>query len=81
MTAQEWGFDRGGAESEVNMDTVHHQKAKQFRESNGMQAKVTLNGTLWQIKGRPDGLSGVSEEESEPGYSCERPHFTTELQL
>src|ERR1700731_5177989 len=24
-----------------------------------MQAKVTLNGTLWRIKGRPDGLSGV----------------------
>jgi len=32
---------------------------ERWKQVRNMQAKVTLNGTLWRIKGRPDGLSGV----------------------
>src|ERR1700731_5099561 len=36
-----------------------HGGLERWKQVRNMQAKVTLNGALWQIKGRPDGLSGV----------------------
>jgi hypothetical protein len=36
-----------------------HGGLERWKQVRNMQAKVTLNGTLWRIKGRPDGLSGV----------------------
>ena len=36
-----------------------HGGLERWKQVRNMQAKVTLNGTLWRIKGRPDGLSAV----------------------
>ncbi len=36
-----------------------HGGLERWKQVRNMQAKVTLNGTLWRIKGRPDGLPGV----------------------
>src|SRR6266850_6493330 len=36
-----------------------HGGLERWKQVRNMQAKVTLNGTLWRIKGRPDGLIGV----------------------
>src|SRR6266478_4401135 len=36
-----------------------HGGLERWKQVRNMQAKVTLNSTLWRIKGRPDGLSGV----------------------
>src|ERR1700721_2081988 len=36
-----------------------HGGLERWKLVRNMQPKVTLNGTLWRIKGRPDGLIGV----------------------
>jgi hypothetical protein len=43
----------------LNLAMKAHGGLERSKQVRNMQAKVTLNGTLWQIKGRPDGLSGV----------------------
>src|SRR5258707_15714331 len=43
----------------LNLALKAHGSLERWKQVRNMQAKVTLNGTLWQIKGRPDGLSGV----------------------
>jgi hypothetical protein len=43
----------------LNLAMKAHGGLERWKQVRNMQAKVTLNGTLWQIKGRPDGLSGV----------------------
>src|SRR6266404_8713891 len=35
-----------------------HGGLERWKQVRNMQAKVTLNSTLWRIIGRPDGLSG-----------------------
>ena len=36
-----------------------HGGLERWRQVRSLQARVTLNGTLWRIKGRPNGLPGV----------------------
>ena len=43
----------------LNLAMKAHGGLERWKQVRNMQAKVTLNGTLWRIKGRPDGLSGV----------------------
>src|ERR1700722_2829808 len=43
----------------LNLAMKAHGGLERWKQIRNMQAKVTLNGTLWRIKGRPDGLSGV----------------------
>src|ERR1700689_5229739 len=43
----------------LNLAMKAHGGLERWKQVRNMQAKVTLNGTLWQIKGRHDGLSGV----------------------
>ena len=43
----------------LNLAMKAHGGLERWKQVRNMQAKVTLNGTLWQIKGRPHGLSGV----------------------
>src|ERR1700730_14889167 len=43
----------------LNLAMKAHGGLERWKQVRNMRAKVTLNGTLWQIKGRPDGLSGV----------------------
>jgi hypothetical protein len=43
----------------LNVAMKAHGGLERWKQVRNMQAKVTLNGTLWRIKGRPDGLSGV----------------------
>jgi hypothetical protein len=43
----------------LNLAMKAHGGLERWKQVRNMQAKVTLNGTLWQIKGRPDGLSDV----------------------
>ena len=43
----------------LNFAMKAHGGLERWKQVRNMQAKVTLNGTLWRIKGRPDGLSGV----------------------
>jgi hypothetical protein len=43
----------------LNLAMKAHGGLERWKQVQNMQAKVTLNGTLWRIKGRPDGLSGV----------------------
>src|SRR5271163_2808773 len=43
----------------LNLAMQAHGGLERWKQVRNMQAKVTLNGTLWRIKGRPDGLSGV----------------------
>ena|ERR1700735_2138685 len=43
----------------LNFAMTAHGGLERWKQVRNMQAKVTLNGTLWRIKGRPDGRSGV----------------------
>ena len=43
----------------LNLTMKAHGDLERWKQVRNMQAKVTLNGSLWRIKGRPDGLSGV----------------------
>ena len=43
----------------LNLAMKAHGGLERWKQVRNMQAKVTLNGALWRIKGRPDGLSGV----------------------
>jgi len=38
----------------LNLAMKAHGGLERSKQVRNMQAKVTLNGTLWQIKGRPD---------------------------
>src|SRR5579863_4901316 len=42
----------------LNLAMTAHGGLERWKQVRNMQAKVTLNRTLWRIKGRPDGLSG-----------------------
>jgi hypothetical protein len=43
----------------LNLAIRAHGGLERWRQVRSLQAKVTLNGTLWRIKGRPNGLPGV----------------------
>jgi hypothetical protein len=43
----------------LNLAIKAHGGLERWRQVRSLQAKVTLNGTLWRIKGRPNGLPGV----------------------
>src|SRR5260370_42603370 len=43
----------------LNLAMKAHGGLERWKQVRNMQAKVMLNGTLWRIKGRPDGLPGV----------------------
>jgi len=43
----------------LNLSIRAHGGLERWRQVRNLQAKVTLNGTLWRIKGRPNGLPGV----------------------
>lgn len=43
----------------LNLAIKAHGGLERWRQVRSLQARVTLNGTLWRIKGRPNGLPGV----------------------
>src|ERR1700681_1073536 len=43
----------------LNLAMKAHGGLERWKQVRNMRAKVTLKGSLWQIKGAPDGLSGV----------------------
>jgi hypothetical protein len=55
----------------LNFAMTAHGGLERWKHVRNMQAKVTLNGTLWRIKGRPDGLSGVVMR-----LKTKQPHLT-----
>jgi hypothetical protein len=50
----------------LNLAMKAHGGLERWKQVRNMQAKVTLNGTLWRIKGWPDGLSGPSLRSRSP---------------
>src|SRR5258705_13750512 len=42
----------------LNLAIKAHGGLERWRQVRSLQARVTLNGTLWRIKGRPNGLPG-----------------------
>src|SRR5260370_17773173 len=43
----------------LNLAIKAHGGLERWSQVRSLQARVTLNGTLWRIKGRPNGLPGV----------------------
>jgi hypothetical protein len=43
----------------LNLAIKAHGGLERWKQVRSLQAKVTLNGALWRIKGRPNGLPGV----------------------